>query len=155
MARVRVSIVIASSPAAVWEEVRRIDCHPDWMTDVLELRFTSTLRTGAGTRFDRVRRVGPMRIVEPMSISSWREGREIGLRRRGRAVGTGRFTLSRIRGDRTRFTWSERLLVPWRFGGPIGGFIAAIVLRRTWRRNLQVLKALVESGRDERSGVLG
>lgn len=155
MARIRVSIVIDASPAAVWNEVRRVERHVDWMADAREIRFTGEQTSGTGTSFDCITRVGPLRTTDRMVITSWREGREIGVRHRGLITGAGRFTLSRIRGDRTRFTWAERLHFPWWLGGPFGAFVGAIVLRRIWRRNLRVLKALIESGRDERSGVIG
>lgn len=155
MARVRVSIVIDSSPAAVWEEVRRIDRHVDWMAEAHEISFLTERMGGLGTTYDCVTRIGPLRLVDRMTIAAWREGREITIRHRGAIAGTGRFTLSRIRGDRTRLIWIERFRFPWWLGGPAGAFVGAIVLRRLFRRNLRVLKALIESGRDERSGVLG
>lgn len=70
----------------------------------------------------------------------------MGVRHVGLVTGTGRFTLRRRRGGRTTFTWAERLVVPWRLGGPIGGLVTAVVLRRVWRRNLRNLKAIVETG---------
>jgi len=155
MGRIRVSTVIDASPAEVWEEVRLIERHVDWMADAHEITFTSDTITGVGTTFDCVTRVGPIRVTDRMAITSWREGREIGVAPRGLVTGTGRFTLARVRRDRTRFTWVEHLSYPWWLGGPVGGVVGGFVMRRIWRRNLRVLKALVESGRNERSGVLG
>ena len=63
-------------------------------------------------------------------------------------TGTGRFTVTRARGGRTRFTWDERLRFPWWMGGPVGGVAGGRVMKRIWKRNLRVLKALVESGRE-------
>jgi hypothetical protein len=151
MGRIRVSTVIDASPAAVWEEVRLIERHVDWMADASEITFTSTARTGVGTTFDCLTKIGPVRLTDKMAVTSWREQREIGVTHRGLVTGVGRFTLTRVRRDRTRFTWFEHLTYPWWMGGPIGGFFGGFVLRRVWRRNLRVLKALVESGRNERS----
>ena len=66
----------------------------------------------------------------------------------GLVKGSGRSRLRRRRGGRTRFTWAERLVVPWRLGGPVGAFATAIVLRRVWAKNLAQLKAVVEGARD-------
>lgn len=155
MARVRVSIVINSSPAAVWDEIRRIERHVDWMAEAHEIRFLTPSTDGVGASFECITRIGPFRVRDRMTVAGWREGRELAIRHRGPISGTGRFTLSRIRGDRTRLTWIERFRFPWWLGGPVGAFVGAFVLRRLLRRNLRVVKALVESGRDERSGVVG
>jgi hypothetical protein len=150
MARIRVSTVIDASPAQVWEEVRLIERHVDWMADAEEIRFTSERTTGVGTTFDCLTKVGPIRLTDRMEITSWREGRSLGVDHRGLVTGTGTFTLARIRRDRTRFTWAERLRFPWWLGGPVGGAVGSVVMRRIWKRNLRVLKALVESGRSDR-----
>lgn len=150
MGRIRVSTVIDASPAAVWEEVRLIERHVDWMTDFREVNFTSENRTGVGTTFERVTKLGPIRLTDHLVVTAWRENREIGVAHRGLVTGVGRFTLARVRRDRTRFTWYEHLTYPWWLGGPVGAFFGGFVMRRIWRRNLRVLKALVESGRDER-----
>ena len=147
MGRIRVSTIIDASPAEVWEEVRLVERHVDWMAEAHEIRFTTEQRTGVGTTFETVTKVGPITMIDKMAITSWRERREIGVSHRGHVTGIGRFTLSRVRRDRTRFTWIEHLTYPWWLGGPIGGFLGGIVLRRIWRRNLRVLKAMVESGR--------
>jgi hypothetical protein len=68
----------------------------------------------------------------------------MGIRHVGLVTGSGRFTLRRARGGRTRFTWEEKLRFPWWMGGPLGGALGARVLRRIWRRNLRNLKRQVE-----------
>ncbi len=147
MGRIRVSTVIKASPEAVWEEVRHIDRHVDWMADAEAIRFTSTQTSGSGTEFDCVTKVGPIRLTDKMTITQWREGKEMGVRHRGIVTGIGAFTLARIRRNRTRFTWEETLKFPWWMGGPIGGVVGGVVMRQIWKRNLRVLKALIESGR--------
>lgn len=147
MGRIRVSTVINAAPARVWDEVRHIERHVDWMADAESITFRSSQRAGAGTEFDCVTKVGPIRLTDKMAITQWREGREMGVRHQGLVTGVGKFTLSRVRRDRTRFTWEERLVFPWWLGGPVGGVVGGVVMRQIWKRNLRVLKALVESGR--------
>jgi hypothetical protein len=131
----------------VWEEVRHVERHVDWMADAESISFRGEQRAGAGTTFDCVTKVGPIRLTDRMSITRWRDGREMGVRHEGLVTGVGSFTLARIRRDRTRFSWEERLVFPWWMGGPVGGVVGGVVMRRIWKRNLRVLKALVESGR--------
>ncbi len=147
MARIRVSTVIAATPAQVWDEVRHVDRHTDWMADAAEIRFHGDQREGRGTSFDCLTRVGPIRLKDRMTITAWRPGRAIGVEHEGLVTGAGTFTLAGLRRGRTRFTWEEQLTFPWWLGGPVGGAVGGVVLRRIWKRNLRVLKALVESHR--------
>ena len=147
MARIRVSTVIDASPAQVWDEVRTIERHVDWMVDAARITFEGNRRAGVGTTFDCITKVGPIRLTDRMEITEWRDGKVMGVRHAGLVTGRGRFTLTRARGGRTRFTWDERLRFPWWLGGPVGGFAGGRLLRRIWKRNLRTLKALVESDR--------
>jgi len=147
MGRIRVSVVINAAPAEVWEEVRHIRRHVEWMADAVAIEFTTPHHDGIGTRFDCKTKVGPIRLTDRMEITEWQDGKVMGVRHTGLVTGTGAFTLARIRRDRTRFTWEERLTFPWWLGGPVGGFFGGFVMRRIWKRNLTVLKVLVESPR--------
>ena len=144
MARIKVSTVIDASRDRVWDEVRHLDRHVDWMADAESITFTTRRHRGVGTAFDCVTKVGPIRLNDRMEITEWRDGRSMGVRHQGLVTGTGRFTLSKARKDRTRFTWEERLAFPWWMGGPVGGLVGARVLRRIWKGNLRRLKAIVE-----------
>jgi carbon monoxide dehydrogenase subunit G len=147
MGRIRVSTVINASPEQVWAEVRDIERHVDWMADAAAITFTTPQTSGVGTTFDCLTKVGPISLTDRMSITEWREGRSMGVRHEGLVTGVGAFTLARIRRDRTRFTWEEHLTFPWWMGGAVGGAVGGVVMRRIWKRNLRVLKALIESGR--------
>lgn len=140
------STVIDASPRQVWDVVGRIERHVDWMVDAEAIRFTSRRTSGIGTTFDCDTRVGPFRLTDRMEITELRPGRSMGVRHRGLVTGTGRFTLRRRPGGRTRFTWAERLTFPWWMGGPVGGAVGGRVLRYVWKRNLRALKQTVESG---------
>ena len=56
----------------------------------------------------------------------------MGVRHVGVVTGSGRVTLRRSWGGRTRFTWEERLSFPWWLGGPVGAVVGAPVLRRIY-----------------------
>jgi len=147
MGKVKVGTTIDASPRQVWDEVRHIDRHVAWMTDAVAIRFTSRSRHGVGTTFDCETKVGPIRLTDRMEVTEWREGRSIGVRHVGVVTGTGRFTLKRARGGRTRFTWEERLTYPRWLGGRVGGVVGDRVMGRIWKRNLRALATIVEGPR--------
>ena len=128
----------------VWEAVRDIESHVDWMEDAVAIRFTSRGHRGVGTTFECDTKLGPFRLTDQMEVIEWREGRAIGIRHVGLVTGTGRFSLARRRHGRTRFTWEERLTFPRKLGGWPGSVAGGLVLRQVWRRNLRNLKHRVE-----------
>jgi hypothetical protein len=144
MGRIRVSTFIDASPDQVWEEVRHVGRHVDWMADAVAIRFTSPHHAGIGTTFDCDTKVGPIRLTDKMEITEWRDGKVMGVRHVGLVTGTGRFTITKAGRDRTRFTWEERLHFPWWMGGPIGGIVGGRIMARIWERNLRVLKQRIE-----------
>lgn len=146
----QVSVHIRASPEQVWSVVEDIAGHSRWMLDAAAIRFTSARRHGVGTTFDCDTRLGPIRFVDHMEVTEWRPRRAMGVTHRGLVAGTGRFTIRRRWPGRTRFTWEERLVFPWWFGGPAGAVAAKPVLRRVWHRSLRNLKELIED--DGRAG---
>ena len=144
MARIRVATTIDASPRVVWAAIEDINTHVTWMNDAVAIRFTSRNERGVGAAFDCDTRIGPFRLTDRMAITEWKPRRVMGVRHEGLVTGSGRFVLRRRRGGRTRFTWDERLKVPWRLGGPVGGAVTAVILRRVWAKNLRNLKEIVE-----------
>lgn len=140
MARIRVRTVLDAPPGRVWEDLRDIASHTQWMHDAVAIRFTSRRRQGVGTTFDCDTRVGPFRLVDRMEVTEWEPARVMGIRHVGLVTGRGRFTLRPARRGRTRFEWAEQLRFPWWMGGPIGAALSKPVLRRIWKRNLRNLQ---------------
>ena len=147
MGKVKVSVLIDAPPKRVWDEVRHIRRHVDWMTDAVAIRFTSDRTRGVGTTFDCETKVGPIRLTDSMEVTEWTDGKVMGVRHVGVVTGSGRFTLRRARRGRTRFTWEERLTYPTWLGGRVGGLVGDRIMGRIWRKNLAALTRLVEEGR--------
>lgn len=147
MARILVSTVLDAPPAEVWEELRHIDRHVEWMLDAESIHFTSETTAGTGTTFECTTKVGPIRLLDVMEITEWVDERLMGVRHTGVVTGTGRFTLKPVVGGRTRFTWDEELRFPWWMGGPVGGVAGARVMRLVWRRNLANLQRRLRDAR--------
>ena len=138
MLEITVARTYPVSPAVLWEELRHLERHVDWMHDAVAISFTSDAREGVGTEFTCLTKVGPLRTRDRMTITAWEEPRVIGVAHRGLVTGEGRFTLQPAAAG-TTLTWRENLTLPWFFGGPCGAVVARPILRFIWRRNLALL----------------
>ena len=146
MPGIRVSVDIDAPVQTVWDVVESVERHVDWMADAVAIRFVGTQTRGVGTEFFCDTKVGPIKLVDRMTITAWEPGRVMGVTHTGVVTGTGEFTLEPNGSGGTRFTWTERLVFPWWLGGPLGALVGGqVVMKAIWRRNLRVLKKLVES----------
>lgn len=136
MSTIRVAIDVSQSPGVVWEELRHIEHHVNWMSDAVRIDFATDQREGVGTSFDCVTKIGPLVLVDKMTITSWIENSTMGVSHQGLVKGRGSFTLS-SRGTRTLISWREELFFPWWMGGSVGAFVASPVLASLWRKNLR------------------
>lgn len=144
MARIRVELRIGAPAAEVWERLRDIPSHVEWMADAERIRMTSDRSEGVGTAFECDTRVGRMRLTDHMEVTEWEPQRAFGVRHVGIVTGTGRFTLTETAGT-TLLAWEEDLTFPWWMGSALGARLAAPVLRRIWRGNLARLRRLIEA----------
>src|SRR5664279_2478006 len=101
VARLRVSVVIDAPADVVWEDLRHIERHSEWMVDAVGIRFTSSQVEGTGTRFECDTKVGPIRLTDVMEITQWQPGRLMGVRHVGLVTGVGAFRLRPKRHGRT------------------------------------------------------
>jgi len=150
VARLRVGIVIDASRRDIWDSIRDVSSHVEWMEEAVAIRFLGPQREGVGAVFECDTHVGPFSTVDRMEITEWRPRRAMGVRHVGIVRGDGRFLLRRSLRGGTRFVWDERLRFPWWTGGPVGATLAVPILRRVWRRNLLALKRQVEARQNGR-----
>ena len=136
MSGIYVEISVPQSPQSVWEELRHIERHVNWMHDAQSIDFDSDQREGVGTSFRCVTKVGPFTTLDAMTITTWVDKAVMGVEHRGIVRGRGIFTLS-PRGTGTSIAWRETLFFPWWMGGPAGAFLASPVLRALWKKNLR------------------
>lgn len=140
-----VQTVLPHSPSVVWEELRHIERHVDWMSDAVRIDFRSDQREGVGTHFECRTRVGPFSTTDVMTVTRWEEGAAMGVVHHGLFTGRGEFTLSPD-GEGTRLCWREALHFPWWFAGPVGAWFARPLLGLIWRRNLANFARQVRAG---------
>lgn len=133
---------IPASPERVWAELRDISRHVRWMADARAIEFLTTQREGVGVTFTCLTQVGPLRLLDRMTVTQWRDGEAMGVRHEGLVTGEGLFTLEALPTG-TRVCWEEDLRLPWYYGGPVGTLFARILLRTIWAGNLRRLALLV------------
>lgn len=132
---IRVELAIPVARDEVWSRLADLESHSSWMRDAVAVEFLGDSRTGRGTRMRVPTRVGPFRTVDVLEVTSWVEGRSIGVVHEGLVTGTGEF---RLEGDDpTSVIWEEQLEFPWWLGGRLTAFLAAPVLRWFWIGNLR------------------
>ena len=129
----------------MWEVVEPIERHVDWMADAVAIRFKTDQTRGTGTQFYCDTKVGPINLVDEMTITSWVPEKAMGVTHTGVVTGTGEFTLEALSPSSTRFVWTEVLVFPWWLGGKLGALVGGqIVMKAIWRKNLRILKKLAE-----------
>ncbi|MBW4030510.1 MAG: hypothetical protein HIU57_07530 [Acidobacteria bacterium] len=144
LSSIRVETLIARPRDEVWEELRHIARHVQWMSDAQRIDFQTDQHEGVGTSFVCLTRLGPFTTRDVMTVTRWDDDAAMGVTHRGIFTGHGEFILD-LDADATRVTWREDLRFPWWFAGPLGEFVARPILRRVWRKNLANLAELVTS----------
>jgi carbon monoxide dehydrogenase subunit G len=134
-----VSTEIPAPRERVWEDVARLDSHSQWMTDAHAIEFRTEHREGIGTVMDVETRIGPLRTHDLIEVVAWEPPARIAVRHTGLFTGSGEFLLESAGPAATRFTWREDIRFPWYFGGPLGAWAAAPILRLVWKRNVRRL----------------
>ena len=73
MAHITVETELPARVDQVWEDIRDISSHVEWMHDAQAIVFTSDQREGSGTTFDCFTKVGPIQLTDRMEITEWTE----------------------------------------------------------------------------------
>jgi hypothetical protein len=145
---VRLCTTIGVPPDVVWAAMEDIETHTEWMADAEAITFRTEQRTGIGTEFECLTRIGPFTTTDVMTVTEWRPGVVMGIEHRGVVTGSGRFTLHTVGGVHggalTELCWDEELHYPWWMGGPVGERTSRPILTRIWRGNLDRLRAKAE-----------
>ena len=135
MAHIQVSTNLPADPQAVWEDVHQLETHVEWMADAESIEFEDEQQRGVGTVMRVLTKVGPLQTTDVIRVVSWEPPRTIGVVHEGLVTGRGEFRIEPT-SEGSRFVWDEELRMPWYFGGPVGAWFAAPVLRLVWKRNL-------------------
>lgn len=106
------SLVIDAPIEKVWEALADWESQGNWMLQTT-VEVTSDIREGVGTSIAAFTGVGKMGIMDHMTVTSWNPPHVCDVLHTGKIIkGTGRFELTALSTQSTRFDWSEEILAP-------------------------------------------
>jgi carbon monoxide dehydrogenase subunit G len=133
-------------PEVVWTLITDWEHQDDWMLEASDFEVIGDRREGVGVEADATVRIGGIRTRDRIRVGMWEPPRILVIDHLGWVNGSGEIQLVPIEGG-TRMRWRETLFAP-KVLGPLGRFglrLFAPLLRRTFRRDLRVLRSLVRS----------
>ncbi len=119
-----------------WERLDR------WMKEARDFRVTGPQRAGVGVEAEATVRIAGITTRDRIRVTRWEPPEVLELAHLGWVNGTGTMRLSPF-AEGTHLWWREELTPPWGPLGWMGMTIFGPVIRRTFRRDLQLLRTLV------------
>jgi hypothetical protein len=109
---IAMSLVINVPIEKVWAALADWESQGEWMLQTT-VEVTSEIREGVGTSIAAFTGIGKFGIIDHMSVTSWNPPHVCDVIHTGKIIrGTGRFKLTSLSAQSTRFDWSEEILAP-------------------------------------------
>ena len=106
------SLVIDAPINTVWAALADWESQGEWMLQTT-VEVTSDIREGVGTSIAAFTGIGKLGIMYHMTVTSWNPPTICDVVHTGAIIkGTGRFELTALSENSTRFDWSEEILAP-------------------------------------------
>ena len=106
------SLVIDAPINKVWAALADWESQGEWMLQTT-VEVTSDIREGVGTSIAAFTGIGKLGIMDHMTVTSWNPPTICDVVHTGAIIkGTGRFELTVLSENSTRFDWSEEILAP-------------------------------------------
>jgi|TARA_B100001059_G_C17301860_1_gene317780 hypothetical protein len=142
--RIEISTVINKPLNVVWDEVKIMENHVNWMEDAVKIDILSENNSGLNTKMNVLTKVGPITLNDIITVTEWKEKESIGVIHEGIVTGEGVFYLTSLDESKTKFQWVEILKFPFYLGGPLGEIFGGLILKLIWKKNLKNLKEIIE-----------
>ena len=106
------SLVINAPIETVWASLADWESQSEWMLQTT-VEVTSEIRSGVGTSIAAFTGIGKFGVMDYMTVTAWNPPTVCDVVHTGKIIkGTGRFELTAITPNTTRFDWSEEVLAP-------------------------------------------
>jgi hypothetical protein len=142
--RIEISTVINKPLNVVWDEVKIMENHVNWMEDAVKIDILSENNSGLNTKMNVLTKVGPITLNDIITVTEWKEKESIGVIHEGIVTGEGVFYLTSLDESKTKFQWVEILKFPFYLGGPLGEIFGGLILKLIRKKNLKNLKEIIE-----------
>ena len=129
-------------PDVVWRLLTDWERQGEWMLEASDVEVVSSHREGVGVEAEATVRIGGIATRDRIRVDIWEPRRHLGIVHLGWVAGRGDLRLQ-DRGGRTHLEWREELHPPWGVIGAVGLRLFRPLMRRTFRRDLDVLEKLV------------
>jgi uncharacterized protein YndB with AHSA1/START domain len=135
-------VTIPRPPNVVWPFLVDWERLDRWMKEARDFRVTGRQREGVGVEAEATVRIAGITTRDRIRVIRWRPPKVLELAHLGWVKGTGSMQLSPT-DEGTRLRWREELTPPWGPLGWVGMWTVGPVIRRTFRRDLELLRTLV------------
>ena len=71
--RIETSIIINKPLDAVWQEVKVMENHVNWMEDAVKIDILSENNSGIDTKMNVLTKVGPIKLTDIITVTEWKE----------------------------------------------------------------------------------
>ena len=78
--RIKVSTIINQPLEIVWDEVKIMENHVNWMQDAANIDFLSENTSGIDTKMNVLTKVGPIKLNDVITVTRWEEMKSIGVK---------------------------------------------------------------------------
>jgi uncharacterized membrane protein len=136
---IEMSVRIDAPPEVVWEYLVDWENLDRWMIEGRGFRVTSEHREGLGVTAEASIRVGGITTTDPVEVTRWEPPETLEISHRGWVAGKGLMEC-RPAPWGTFLFWKETLYPPLWVPGAIGLRLFKPILRRTFERDLGLLK---------------
>lgn len=140
------SIDLPAPPKAVWARLVDWERLGDWMHEASSFRVTTPHREGVGVEAAARIRIAGITTEDSIRVSRWEPPEWLEIQHLGWVKGSG---LMHCRPSATGcfLWWRETLIPPLGKAGWLGMTVLAPVMGAVFRRDLRLLRALIQSGR--------
>lgn len=139
---------IDAPPEVVWPYLVDWEHLDRWMLEGKGFKVTSPSREGVGVTAEATISVGGITTSDPIEVTRWEPPHVLEISHRGWVAGKGLMEC-RDAPWGTFLYWRETLYPPMWVFGSIGLRLFTPLLRKTFERDLRLLKQLVENARPE------
>lgn len=141
---ISLSIDIDKPPEVVWPYLVDWENLNRWMKEGSSFRVTTAHREGEGVEAEAEIRIGGLKTIDRIRVSRWEPPVLLQIDHLGWVKGVGLIRCFPTASG-THLFWKESLVPPWSIIGATGIRIFKRPMRRTFLRDMKLLKELVET----------